>query len=108
MASCRSASLRPESFLFRLTQKEEKRKGEFSLFRQSSSLLGPDPGAPPPPGDAAPHSQLDTSAAPPLVEEEAQLVEQLRKVSLPRRGWAATLLAATVAASKVAAAVPCY
>lgn len=47
MASCRSASLRPESFLFRLTQKEEKRKGEFSLFRQSSSLLGPDPGAPP-------------------------------------------------------------
>ncbi|TNN01364.1 hypothetical protein fugu_010762 [Takifugu bimaculatus] len=67
VASCRPASLRPESFLFRLTQKEEKRKG-----------------------DAAPHSQVDNSAAPPLVEEDAELVEQLRKniearlkVSLP-------------------------
>uniref|UniRef100_A0A8P4G5P8 Calponin-homology (CH) domain-containing protein n=1 Tax=Dicentrarchus labrax TaxID=13489 RepID=A0A8P4G5P8_DICLA len=28
VASCRTASLRPESFLFRLGQKEEKRKGE--------------------------------------------------------------------------------
>ncbi|XP_051254915.1 DISP complex protein LRCH3 [Dicentrarchus labrax] len=67
VASCRTASLRPESFLFRLGQKEEKRKG-----------------------DAAPQSQEEAPAAPPLVGEDAELVEQLRKniearlkVSLP-------------------------
>uniref|UniRef100_A0A8C2XAQ1 Leucine rich repeats and calponin homology domain containing 3 n=1 Tax=Cyclopterus lumpus TaxID=8103 RepID=A0A8C2XAQ1_CYCLU len=62
VASCRTASVRPESFLFRLGQKEEKRKGETQ----------------------------DTPAAPPLVGQDAELVEQLRKniearlkVSLP-------------------------
>ncbi|XP_034404373.1 DISP complex protein LRCH3 isoform X3 [Cyclopterus lumpus] len=65
VASCRTASVRPESFLFRLGQKEEKRKG-----------------------DAA--QTQDTPAAPPLVGQDAELVEQLRKniearlkVSLP-------------------------
>ncbi|XP_074535444.1 DISP complex protein LRCH3 isoform X3 [Halichoeres trimaculatus] len=69
VASCRTASLRPESFLFRLGQKEEKRKGEAA---------------------AAPQSQEEAPAAPPLVGEDAELVEQLRKniearlkVSLP-------------------------
>uniref|UniRef100_A0A4W6F9L8 Calponin-homology (CH) domain-containing protein n=1 Tax=Lates calcarifer TaxID=8187 RepID=A0A4W6F9L8_LATCA len=68
-ASCRTASLRPESFLFRLGQKEEKRKGDAA---------------------AAPQSQEEAPAAPPLVGEDAELVEQLRKniearlkVSLP-------------------------
>lgn len=68
VASCRTASLRPESFLFRLGQKEEKRKGDA----------------------AAPQNQDEASAAPPLVGEDAELVEQLRKniearlkVSLP-------------------------
>lgn len=68
-SSCRTASLRPESFLFRLGQKEEKRKGDAA---------------------AAPHNQEEAPAAPPLVGEEAELVEQLRKniearlkVSLP-------------------------
>ncbi|XP_036980627.1 DISP complex protein LRCH3 isoform X2 [Acanthopagrus latus] len=68
VASCRTASLRPESFLFRLGQKEEKRKGDA----------------------AAPQSQDEAPAAPPLVGEDAELVEQLRKniearlkVSLP-------------------------
>ncbi|XP_038549239.1 DISP complex protein LRCH3 [Micropterus salmoides] len=67
-ASCRTASLRPESFLFRLGQKEEKRKADA----------------------AAPQSQEEAPAAPPLVGEDAELVEQLRKniearlkVSLP-------------------------
>uniref|UniRef100_A0AAQ4P6S1 Calponin-homology (CH) domain-containing protein n=1 Tax=Gasterosteus aculeatus aculeatus TaxID=481459 RepID=A0AAQ4P6S1_GASAC len=62
VASCRTAGLRPESFLFRLGQKQEKRKGEM---------------------------QEEASAAP-LVGEDAELVEQLRKniearlkVSLP-------------------------
>ncbi|XP_059186876.1 DISP complex protein LRCH3 isoform X2 [Centropristis striata] len=64
-ASCRTAGLRPESFLFRLGQKEEKRKGDAS------------------PQDEAP-------AAPTLAGHDAELVEQLRKnmesrlkVSLP-------------------------
>ncbi|XP_054452221.1 DISP complex protein LRCH3 isoform X2 [Anoplopoma fimbria] len=66
VASCRTAGPRPESFLFRLGQKEEKRKGE------------------------AAQTQEETPAAPPLVGEDAELVEQLRKniearlkVSLP-------------------------
>ncbi|XP_041655453.1 DISP complex protein LRCH3 isoform X2 [Cheilinus undulatus] len=69
VASCRSASLRPESFLFRLGQKEEKRKGDAATV---------------------PQNQEETRAAPPLVGEDAELVEQLRKniearlkVSLP-------------------------
>ncbi|XP_026196367.1 DISP complex protein LRCH3 isoform X3 [Anabas testudineus] len=75
--SCRTNSQRPESFLFRLGQREEKRKG----------------GAVPPVGGdaaAAPQNQEEASAAPPLVGEDAELVEQLRKniearlkVSLP-------------------------
>ncbi|KAM3875075.1 LOW QUALITY PROTEIN: DISP complex protein LRCH3 [Diretmus argenteus] len=66
--ACRSANQRPESFLYRLSQKEEKRRG--------------DAAAPPNPEEAA--------APPALVGEEAELVEQLRKniearlkVSLP-------------------------
>uniref|UniRef100_A0A8D3CRS7 Calponin-homology (CH) domain-containing protein n=1 Tax=Scophthalmus maximus TaxID=52904 RepID=A0A8D3CRS7_SCOMX len=73
-SSCRTASLRPESFLFRLGQKEEKRKGD----KQQCDAA------------AAPHNQEEAPAAPPLVGEEAELVEQLRKniearlkVSLP-------------------------
>ncbi|XP_037619152.1 DISP complex protein LRCH3-like [Sebastes umbrosus] len=71
VASCRTAGLRPESFLFRLSQKEEKRKGDA----------------------AAPQTRVEAPAAPaapPLVGEDAELVEQLRKniearlkVSLP-------------------------
>ncbi|XP_049431612.1 DISP complex protein LRCH3 isoform X1 [Epinephelus fuscoguttatus] len=68
VSSCRTASQRPESFLFRLGQREEKRKGD----------------APPP------QTQEETPAAPPLAGEDAELVEQLRKniearlkVSLP-------------------------
>ncbi|XP_037329842.2 DISP complex protein LRCH3 isoform X3 [Pungitius pungitius] len=64
VASCRTSALRPESFLFRLGQKQEKRKG-----------------------DAA---QMQEAPAAPLVGEDAELVEQLRKniearlkVSLP-------------------------
>ncbi|CAB1427254.1 unnamed protein product [Pleuronectes platessa] len=71
--SCRTASLRPESFLFRLGQKEERRKGDAASA-----------------ADAAPHNQEEAPAAPPLVGEEAELVDQLRKniearlkVSLP-------------------------
>lgn len=50
----------------------------------------------PPPGGAAPHSQVDHPAAA-LVGEDVELVEQLRKVSLPQErcsgasswgGWA--------------------
>lgn len=65
VASCRAASVRPESFLFRLGQKEEKRKGDAAQMQE-------------------------TPAAPPLVGQDAELVEQLRKniearlkVSLP-------------------------
>ncbi|CAL8363525.1 unnamed protein product [Merluccius merluccius] len=65
VSPCRAANQRPESFLFRLSQREDKRKGDEA------------PAAPPP-------------APPALVGEEAQLVEQLRKniearlkVSLP-------------------------
>ncbi|XP_035771985.1 DISP complex protein LRCH3-like [Neolamprologus brichardi] len=68
VASCRTTNLRPESFLFRLGQKEEKRKGDTS---------------------AAP-SQEEAPAAPPLAAEDVEVVEQLRKniearlkVSLP-------------------------
>uniref|UniRef100_A0A3P8TSS6 Leucine rich repeats and calponin homology domain containing 3 n=1 Tax=Amphiprion percula TaxID=161767 RepID=A0A3P8TSS6_AMPPE len=52
VASCRTAGVRPESFLYRLSQKEEKRRGE---------------------------SQEEAPAAPPLVGEDAEVVEQLRK-----------------------------
>ncbi|XP_008296666.1 leucine-rich repeat and calponin homology domain-containing protein 3 isoform X2 [Stegastes partitus] len=69
VASCRTAGVRPESFLYRLNQKEEKRKGDTA---------------------AAPQSQEEPPAAPPLVGEDAEVVEQLRKniearlkVSLP-------------------------
>ncbi|KAM3616346.1 uncharacterized protein V6R79_016442 [Siganus canaliculatus] len=65
--SCRTGSVRPDSFLFRLSQKEEKRKGDA----------------------AAPQIQEEAPAAP-LQGEDAELVEQLRKniearlkVSLP-------------------------
>ncbi|XP_005462801.1 leucine-rich repeat and calponin homology domain-containing protein 3 isoform X4 [Oreochromis niloticus] len=68
VASCRTPSLRPESFLFRLGQREEKRKGDA----------------------AAPPSQEEAPAAPPLAGEDVEVVEQLRKniearlkVSLP-------------------------
>ncbi|XP_030600657.1 leucine-rich repeat and calponin homology domain-containing protein 3 [Archocentrus centrarchus] len=68
VGSCRTASLRPESFLFRLGQREDKRKGD----------------------TAAPSSQEEVPASPPLVGEDAEVVEQLRKniearlkVSLP-------------------------
>ncbi|KAM4627830.1 DISP complex protein LRCH3 isoform 2-T2 [Polymixia lowei] len=71
VASCRAASQRPESFLYRLSQREEKRRG--------------DSVAPPPPTEeAAPTGPAG------LVGEEVELVEQLRKniearlkVSLP-------------------------
>ncbi|TKS80508.1 Leucine-rich repeat and calponin -like proteiny domain-containing protein 3 [Collichthys lucidus] len=69
VGSCRTAGLRPESFLLRLGQKEEKRKGDAA---------------------AAPQSQEEPPSSPPLVGEDAELVEQLRKniearlkVSLP-------------------------
>ncbi|XP_042270095.1 DISP complex protein LRCH3 isoform X3 [Thunnus maccoyii] len=69
VASCRTASVRPESFLYRLGQKEEKRRGDAA---------------------AAPQKQEEAPAAPVLVGEDAELVEQLRKniearlkVSLP-------------------------
>ncbi|XP_068441193.1 DISP complex protein LRCH3 isoform X2 [Clinocottus analis] len=44
VASCRSAGMRPESFLFRLGQKEEKRKGEAAQVQEppAAALLGPD------------------------------------------------------------------
>ncbi|KAF6726427.1 Leucine-rich repeat and calponin homology domain-containing protein 3 [Oryzias melastigma] len=69
VASCRMACLRPESFLFRLSQREEKKRGDDTK---------------------SPQSQEETPAAPGLEGEEAELVEQLRKniearlkVSLP-------------------------
>ncbi|XP_028430174.1 leucine-rich repeat and calponin homology domain-containing protein 3 isoform X2 [Perca flavescens] len=62
-ASCRTSALRPESFLFRLNQKEEKRKGD---------------------------AVSQPPAPPPLIGEDAERVEMLRKniearlkVSLP-------------------------
>uniref|UniRef100_A0A3P8TSP3 Leucine rich repeats and calponin homology domain containing 3 n=1 Tax=Amphiprion percula TaxID=161767 RepID=A0A3P8TSP3_AMPPE len=58
VASCRTAGVRPESFLYRLSQKEEKRRGDAA---------------------AAPQSQEEAPAAPPLVGEDAEVVEQLRK-----------------------------
>ncbi|XP_039899339.1 LOW QUALITY PROTEIN: DISP complex protein LRCH3 [Simochromis diagramma] len=68
VASCRTTNVRPESFLFRLGQREEKRKGDTS----------------------APPSQEEAPAAPPLAAEDVEVVEQLRKniearlkVSLP-------------------------
>ncbi|XP_034021208.1 DISP complex protein LRCH3 isoform X2 [Thalassophryne amazonica] len=70
--SCRAAGLRLESFLHRLGQKEEKRKGDHAAAASSS----PRP------------EETPTAAA--LVGEEAEQVEQLRrniearlKVSLP-------------------------
>ncbi|KAF7211658.1 DISP complex protein LRCH3 isoform X3 [Nothobranchius furzeri] len=69
-ASCRMPSVRPESFLYRLSQREDKRKGDAAA----------DPS----------QSQQEAPPAPPLVGEDAELVEQLRKniearlkVSLP-------------------------
>ncbi|XP_013884208.1 leucine-rich repeat and calponin homology domain-containing protein 3 isoform X3 [Austrofundulus limnaeus] len=69
-ASSRPASGRPDSFLYRLAQREEKRKGDASA--------------------ASPQSREEAPAAPPLLGEDAELVEQLRKniearlkVSLP-------------------------
>ncbi|XP_019723414.1 leucine-rich repeat and calponin homology domain-containing protein 3 isoform X2 [Hippocampus comes] len=66
-AACRGAGLRPESFLYRLSQREEKRRGDAPASTQ--------------------HPQEATSAA---LGHDAQLVEQLRKniegrlkVSLP-------------------------
>ncbi|XP_011492118.1 leucine-rich repeat and calponin homology domain-containing protein 3 isoform X3 [Oryzias latipes] len=68
VAYCRGASLRPESFLFRLSQKEEKKRENMK----------------------SPQSQDEAPAAPSLEGEEVELVEQLRKniearlkVSLP-------------------------
>ncbi|KAM8903620.1 DISP complex protein LRCH3 isoform 2-T2 [Spinachia spinachia] len=65
VAPCRTPSLRPESFLFRLGQKQEKRKGDAAQMQEEAP-------------------------AAPLVGEDAELVEQLRKniearlkVSLP-------------------------
>uniref|UniRef100_A0A1A8G669 Leucine-rich repeats and calponin homology (CH) domain containing 3 n=1 Tax=Nothobranchius korthausae TaxID=1143690 RepID=A0A1A8G669_9TELE len=69
-ASCRMPSVRPESFLYRLSQKEDKRKGDAAAEPSQS--------------------QQEAPPAPPLVGEDAELVEQLRKniearlkVSLP-------------------------
>lgn len=77
VASSRSAGLRPESFLFRLGQKEEKRKGDAAAAAVAA----------PPSQQEAPAS---AAAAAPLLGEEAEQVEQLRrsvearlKVSLP-------------------------
>ncbi|XP_029027710.1 DISP complex protein LRCH3 isoform X14 [Betta splendens] len=63
-SSCRTASQRPESFLFRLGQREEKRKDAAAPQNKEE--------APAPAAAAA-------AAAPPLVGEDAELVEQLRK-----------------------------
>ncbi|MCJ8733648.1 hypothetical protein PDJAM_G00226040 [Pangasius djambal] len=71
--SCRGAASRPESFLYRLGQREEKKRGDSRAARSE-------------PDDATP----TPSPAPGLTGEEAELVEQLRKniesrlkVSLP-------------------------
>uniref|UniRef100_A0A8C9XVF1 Leucine-rich repeats and calponin homology (CH) domain containing 3 n=1 Tax=Sander lucioperca TaxID=283035 RepID=A0A8C9XVF1_SANLU len=73
-ASCRTSALRPESFLFRLNQKEEKRKGELCQITDCKNASFP----------------LQPPAAPPLAGEDAERVEMLRKniearlkVSLP-------------------------
>ncbi|XP_008425052.2 leucine-rich repeat and calponin homology domain-containing protein 3 [Poecilia reticulata] len=58
-ASSRTSSLRPESFLYRLGQRDEKRKGDAVA--------------------ALPQPKEEAPAAPPLVGEDAALVEQLRK-----------------------------
>ncbi|XP_035986073.1 DISP complex protein LRCH3 isoform X2 [Fundulus heteroclitus] len=58
-ASSRTAGVRPESFLYRLGQKDEKRKGDAVA--------------------APPQTKQEAAAAPPLVGEDAALVEQLRK-----------------------------
>ncbi|KAM9480651.1 DISP complex protein LRCH3 isoform 2-T2 [Clarias gariepinus] len=71
--SCRGATSRPESFLYRLSQREEKKRGESRAGRSEQDDVTPTP-----------------SPAPALTGEEAELVEQLRKniesrlkVSLP-------------------------
>ncbi|XP_037533663.1 DISP complex protein LRCH3-like [Nematolebias whitei] len=71
-ASCRPTSGRPESFLYRLGQREDKRKGVYATAA------------------VPPQSQEEAPAAPPLLGEDAEVVEQLRKniearlkVSLP-------------------------
>ncbi|KAL6478749.1 hypothetical protein MHYP_G00121820 [Metynnis hypsauchen] len=71
--SCRGATQRPESFLFRLSQREEKKRGESRAGRPEAEDLTPTP-----------------SPASGPTGEEAELVEQLRKniesrlkVSLP-------------------------
>ncbi|XP_043975838.1 DISP complex protein LRCH3 isoform X3 [Gambusia affinis] len=58
-ASSRTSSLRPDSFLYRLGQRDEKRKGDAVT--------------------ALPQPKEEAPAAPPLVGEDAALVEQLRK-----------------------------
>ncbi|KAK5601223.1 hypothetical protein CRENBAI_002656, partial [Crenichthys baileyi] len=58
-ASSRTASMRPESFLYRLGQRDEKRKGDTVV--------------------APPQTKEEAPASPPLVGEDALLVEQLRK-----------------------------
>ncbi|KAL7878454.1 hypothetical protein AOLI_G00094280 [Acnodon oligacanthus] len=71
--SCRGATQRPESFLFRLSQREEKKRGESRAGRPEPEDVTPTP-----------------SPASGPTGEEAELVEQLRKniesrlkVSLP-------------------------
>ncbi|KAK3570627.1 hypothetical protein QTP86_023812 [Hemibagrus guttatus] len=71
--SCRGAASRPESFLYRLSQREEKKRGDVRSGRPEPDDVTPTP-----------------SPAPGLTGEEAELVEQLRKniesrlkVSLP-------------------------
>ncbi|KAB5575205.1 hypothetical protein PHYPO_G00218180 [Pangasianodon hypophthalmus] len=71
--SCRGAASRPESFLYRLGQREEKKRGDARAGRSEPDHATPTP-----------------SPAPGLTGEEAELVEQLRKniesrlkVSLP-------------------------
>ncbi|GAA6070922.1 DISP complex protein LRCH3 isoform X1 [Tachysurus ichikawai] len=72
--SCRGAASRPESFLYRLSQREEnKKRGDVRSGRPEQDDVTPTP-----------------SPAPRLTGEEAELVEQLRKniesrlkVSLP-------------------------
>ncbi|XP_026769464.3 DISP complex protein LRCH3 isoform X6 [Pangasianodon hypophthalmus] len=71
--SCRGAASRPESFLYRLGQREEKKRGDSRAGRSEPDHATPTP-----------------SPAPGLTGEEAELVEQLRKniesrlkVSLP-------------------------
>ncbi|XP_060779177.1 DISP complex protein LRCH3 isoform X2 [Neoarius graeffei] len=70
---CRGASSRPESFLYRLSQREEKKRGDSRAGRPEADDVTPTP-----------------SPSPGLTGEEAELVEQLRKniesrlkVSLP-------------------------